>query len=86
MGQRRIGQLGRLDAALSCRGGGRREAVDESSRPLDWSAFDQLLAVIPLSAKSEPSFPALMMFKVLRLQRWARAVGPRLWKRLCSTG
>lgn len=70
MGQRRIGQLGLLDAAVSRRGKGRREVLDEINGLLDWSAFDRLLAVIPVAAKGEPSFPALMMFKVLLLQRW----------------
>jgi IS5 family transposase len=70
MGQRRIGQLGLLDAAVSRRGGRRREVLDEIGRSLDWSAFARLLAVIPVSAKGEPSFPPLMMFKVLLLQRW----------------
>jgi IS5 family transposase len=70
MGQRRIGQLGLLDAAVSRRGNRRREALDEISGLLDWSAFERLLAVIPVAAKGEPSFPALMMFKVMLLQRW----------------
>lgn len=70
MGQRRIGQLGFLDAAVSRRGGDRRDVLDEISRFLDWSAFARLLAVIPVAAKGEPSFPPLMMFKVLLLQRW----------------
>jgi IS5 family transposase len=70
MGQRRIGQLGLLDAAVSRRGGKRREVLDEIRVLLDWSAFERLLAVIPVAAKGEPSFPPLMMFKVLLLQRW----------------
>jgi IS5 family transposase len=70
MAQRRIGQLGFLDAAVSRRCGSRREVLDELRELLDWSAFEQLLAVIPVAAKGEPSFPALMMFKVLLLQRW----------------
>src|SRR3981189_2450201 len=71
MGQRRIGQLGFMDAAVSRRGGGgRREVLDEIGRLLDWSAVERVLAVSPVSAKGEPSFPALMMFKVLLLQRW----------------
>src|SRR3984885_3371629 len=70
MGQRRIGQLGLLDAAVSRRGSRRRGVLDEIGRSLDWSAFARLLAVIPVSAKGEPSFPPLMMFKVLLLQRW----------------
>ncbi|XIA64677.1 IS5 family transposase [Bradyrhizobium sp. TZ2] len=69
MGQRRIGQLGLLDAAVSRRGS-RREVLDEINGLLDWSAFERLLAVIPVAAKGEPSFPPLMMFKVMLLQRW----------------
>src|ERR1700721_3356058 len=70
MGQRRIGQLGLLDAAVSRRGSRRRGGLDEIGRSLDWSAFARLLGVIPVSAKGAPSFPPLMMFKVLLLQRW----------------
>jgi len=70
MGQRRIGQLGLMDAAVSRRGRGRRDVLDEIAQQLDWSAFERLLAVIPVAAKGEPSFPPVMMFKVLLLQRW----------------
>jgi transposase, IS5 family len=70
MGQRQIGQLGLMDAAVSRRGNRRREVLDEINSLLDWSAFERLLAVIPVAAKGEPSFPQLMMFKVLLLQRW----------------
>ena len=70
MGRKRIGQLGLLDAAVSRRGGKRREVLDEISGLIDWRAFEQVLAVIPVAAKGEPSFPPLMMFKVLLLQRW----------------
>jgi IS5 family transposase len=70
MGQRRIGQLGLLDAAVSRRGGKRREVLDEINRLLDWVAFERALAVLPVAARGEPSFPPLMMFKVLLLQRW----------------
>ena len=70
MGQRRIGQLGFMDAALAERGAGRDEVLGEISRLLDWQPFERLLSVIPTAAKGEPSYPALMMFKVLLLQRW----------------
>lgn len=70
MGQRRIGQLGLLDAEVSRRGSRRRAVLDEISSLLDWSAFERVLAVIPVAAKGEPSFPPLMMFRVLLLQRW----------------
>lgn len=70
MGQRQIGQLGFLDAAVSRREGRRREVLDELRALLDWTPFERELAVIPVAAKGEPSFPPLMMFQVLLLQRW----------------
>jgi transposase, IS5 family len=70
MGQRRIGQLGFLDGALSERSDGRRDVLDAISKLLDWSAFERILSVISVAAKGEPSYPPLMMFKVLLLQRW----------------
>jgi hypothetical protein len=70
MGQRRIGQLGFLDAALAQRGVTRQDVLAEINQLLDWSTFERLLLVIPTAAKGEPSYPALMMFKVLLLQRW----------------
>lgn len=78
MGQRRIGQLGLLDASVSRRGVKRREVLDEIRELLDWSAFERLLAVIPVAAKGEPSFPPLMMFKVLLLQRWYALSDPAM--------
>lgn len=70
MGHRRIGQLGLLDAAVSRRVNKRRDVLDEVGKLLDWPAFERVLSVIPVSAKGEPSFPPLTMFKVLLLQRW----------------
>jgi IS5 family transposase len=70
MGQRRIGQLGFLDGALSQRRGGQPEVLDAINKVIEWSPFERLLSVIPVAAKGEPSYPRLMMFKVLLLQRW----------------
>lgn len=70
MGQRRVGQLGLLDAAVSHRKPRRADVLDEIGGLLDWAAFERQLAVIPVAAKGEPSFPAIMMFKALLLQRW----------------
>jgi IS5 family transposase len=70
MGRRQIGQLGLMDAALSKRGNGRRDALDEVHGLLDWAAFERLLCGLRTAAKGEPSYPPLMMFKVLLLQRW----------------
>jgi transposase, IS5 family len=78
MGQRRIGQLGFLDIALNGRGSDRHDVLDEISRLLDWSGFERLLSVIPVAAKGEPSYPPLLMFKVLLLQRWYELSDPAM--------
>ena len=65
MGQRRIGQLGFLDAALAQRCVTREDVLAEINQLLDWSTFERLLLVIPTAAKGEPSYPALLL-----LQRW----------------
>jgi IS5 family transposase len=59
-----------MDAALAKRGNGRRDALDELHGLLDWAAFERLLCGLHTAAKGEPSYPPLMMFKVLLLQRW----------------
>ena len=70
MAQRRIGQLGFLDAELAKRGACRRDGLNDIHNLIDWSAFERLLSGIHRAAKGEPSYPPLMMFKVLLLQRW----------------
>ena len=70
MPRRRIGQLSWLDGALSRRQGRRRDALAEIHALVDWSGFERALGDIPCAAKGEPSYPPLMMFKVLLLQRW----------------
>ncbi len=78
MGRRRIGQLGLMDAALAKRGNGRRDVLDELHGLLDWAAFDRLLCGVHRAAKGEPSYPPLMMFKVLLLQRWHSLSDPAM--------
>lgn len=78
MGRRRIGQLGLMDAALAKRGNGRRDALDELHGLLDWAVFDRLLCGVHRAAKGEPSYPPLMMFKVLLLQRWHSLSDPAM--------
>lgn len=70
MGQRQIGQLGFLDAALAKRGPSRRDILGEIHGLIEWAALESLLSGIHTAAKGEPSYPPLMMFKVLLLQRW----------------
>ncbi len=70
MPRRVIGQLGLADAALSRRGNRRVDGLAALSRLVDWTRFEALLSGIHRSAKGEASYPPLMMFKVLLLQRW----------------
>lgn len=70
MPRRVIGQLGLMDAALSRRGDRGEGELSVLSRLLDWDRFEGLLSGIHRSAKGEASYPPLMMFKVLLLQRW----------------
>ena len=70
MPRRRIGQLGFLEAKLSHRPNRRNDALGGLSGLIDWTAFEALLNRIHSSAKGEASYPPLMMFKVLLLQRW----------------
>lgn len=70
MPRRSIGQLGLLDAAIARRGNRRGDALSALSRLVDWTRFEGLLCGIHRSAKGEASYPPLMMFKVLLLQRW----------------
>jgi IS5 family transposase len=70
MPRRKIGQLGFMDAAVSSRGGRQGEVLDQIAKLVDWSRFEALLSVIHAARKGEASYPPLMMFKVLLLQRW----------------
>jgi IS5 family transposase len=70
MPRRRIGQLSWIDGALARRGERRRDVLGDIDRLVDWAPFDRLLAVIHCAAKGEASYPPLMMFKVVLLQRW----------------
>jgi transposase, IS5 family len=70
MPRRVIGQLGLMDAAVSRRGGRIEDALGSLSRLVDWGRFEALLCGVHAARKGEASYPPLMMFKVLLLQRW----------------
>jgi IS5 family transposase len=70
MTRRRIGQLSWLDGALSRRRERHRDVLSEISALVDWSRFETVLKDVHSAAKGEPSYPPLMMFKVVLLQRW----------------
>lgn len=70
MSKRRIGQMSWPDIAISKQQARRRDRLEEISRLLDWSRFDAMFAGFYKSRRGEPSYPCLMMFKALLLQRW----------------
>lgn len=78
MPRRRIGQLGLMDAELSQRPNRRSDALGRMSGLIDWTRFEALLNGIHSSAKGEASYPPLMMFKVLLLQRWYALSDPAM--------
>jgi len=85
MPRRRIGQLGLMDAGLSRRRNQRVEALEGLLRLIDWSRFETLLSGIHSAKKGEASYPPLMMFKVLLLQRWYGLSDPAMEAALSDT-
>ena len=86
MPRRVIGQLGWVDAELAKRGARRPDDLAKIARLIDWQPFERLLAGVNAAAKGEASYPPLMMFKVLLLQRWYTLSDPEmeaaLWDRV----
>lgn len=78
MPRRRVGQLGLLDAAVSRRGNGGVDALAAIDRLVDWAALERLLDPIHRSARGEASYPPLVMFKALLLQKWHGLSDPGL--------
>lgn len=70
MARKQIGQMSWIDGAVERRRGQRRDRLGEIGALLDWRGFETLLSPIHGSARGEASYPPLMMFKVLLLQRW----------------
>jgi transposase, IS5 family len=85
MPRRRIGQLGWMDAGLADRRNRRMEALERISGLVDWSRFETLLAGVHAAKKGEASYPPLMMFKVLLLQRWYGLSDPAMEAALSDT-
>lgn len=66
MSRRRIGQetFGfAVDRAVA-------SSLDDLARLIDWVPIDQALAVISCSAKGEPAWPPLCLFKAMLLSIW----------------
>ena len=70
MPKRRVGQLDFVDGLIARRRPSRPSALMEIAGLVDWAPFEKLLSALPVAAKGEPSYPALVMFKALLLQRW----------------
>jgi transposase, IS5 family len=90
MPRRVIGQLGWVDGELAKRGGRRPDDLAKVAAVIDWQPFARLLAGVNAAAKGEASYPPLMMFKVLLLQRWYTLSDPEmeaaLWDRVSFMG
>ena len=70
MARKRIGQMSWLDGAIEQRAGRRRDRLGEIAALIDWRPFEKQLSAIHSSVRGEASYPPLMMFKVLLVQRW----------------
>lgn len=70
MARKRIGQMSWLDGAIEQRASRRRDRLGEIAGLIDWRPFGKLLSGIHSAARGEASYPPLMMFKVLLVQRW----------------
>ena len=78
MARKRIGQMSWVDGAVERRLVGRRDRLGEIAALIDWRPFERLLSAIHSSARGEASYPPLMMFKVLLLQRWYELSDPAM--------
>src|ERR671912_2098882 len=75
MSRRRIGQERLALGDLAPRGG---TALDEVAALLDWAEPERLLLGIPASAKGEPGWPPLALFRALLLATWHNLSDVRL--------
>src|SRR5215211_7436138 len=80
MARRRIGQEQLALGSDEPRGG---SSLDEVAALVDWAELDCLLAGISASAKGEPGWPPLALFRALLLATWQTSLTcawPRRWK------
>jgi IS5 family transposase len=75
MARRRIGQEQLAVVGLEPCGG---TALDEVAALVDWAEVDRLLAPISTSAKGEPGWPPLALFRALLLATWHNLSDVRL--------
>ena len=67
MSRRRIGQEA---FSFGSPGVGRRCSLDDLNDLIDWGPIEQQLAVVSSSAKGEPAWPPLALFKAMLLAMW----------------
>ena len=70
MARKRVGQLGWADGVVAGAQRRRRDRLAGIAGLLDWRRFEAIVSPIHAARRGEPSYPPLMMFKVLLLQRW----------------
>lgn len=71
MPRKQVGQLGFEDGLVAQRRGRQRDDLGAISGLIDWAGIEAVLSpVISTARKGEPSWPALILFKALLLQRW----------------
>jgi transposase, IS5 family len=67
MSRRRIGQEA---FSFGSPGVGRRCSLDDLNDLIDWGPIEQQLAIVSSSAKGEPAWPPLALFKAMLLAMW----------------
>lgn len=80
MQKRQTGQLGIEDGLLP----GRPSFLTEVDALVDWAPVEAELSGIHAAVKGRPSYPLLMMFKVLLLQRWYNLSDPAMEEALAD--
>lgn len=71
MPRKQVGQLGFEDGFVAGRRGRRRDDLAAMAGLIDWARMEAVLAPVASQArKGEPSWPPLVLFKALLLQRW----------------
>lgn len=84
MAQRRVGQLGWVDAAVASRPGKRPDVLGEVSRLVEWGRFERLLPEVSASRPGEAAYPSLVLLKVVLLQRWYSLSDPGMEEALAD--
>ena len=57
---------------------GRNDRLDKISNLLDWSALEGMLSGVYAAPKGRPSYPPLLMVKVLLLEQWYNLSDPEM--------